>query len=372
MSTALESRQHAASLLIAMLVDQAATGALSDDTWDVLVCAARSSRLLGVLGARVEANPTASVPAAVRAVLRSEQAVTRYRTRMVWWELDRLARALEPLHVPIILLKGAAYLIQRLPCAAGRALADVDILVPRERTHDVEQALLAYGWEAKQLEPYDDRYYREWSHELPPLRYGGGLLELDVHHAILPPLGRIRIDTAALWNHSVATDHPSFRVLAPADQVLHAALHVFQDSDCTNRLRDIADVDALLREFGRSDGFWQELLRHAAMHGAERPLWYAVRFAKRLLGTPVPAVIETQLNVSAPPFMVRRFMDSLVLSALPPPDPDRGYSRRARIAGWMLMLRSVWLRFPRRLFMLHSLAKAVPWLRHGAIRTQPM
>ena len=40
-------------------------------------------------------------------------------------------RALAPLGIVPILLKGAAYAAARLPNAAGRQIGDLDILVPR-------------------------------------------------------------------------------------------------------------------------------------------------------------------------------------------------------------------------------------------------
>ena len=373
MPRSVSANRESTRLLLKALSEPWAVNALSESEWDLLVRVARVSNLLGTVHARIEeANAMDHVPQVVQVQLRSEWAATAYRTRLVSWELDRLARALGRLSVPVVLLKGAAYIVQGLACAAGRAVSDVDILVPRERLPEVEQALLSHGWEATPLEPYDDRYYRQWSHEIPPLRYGGSALELDVHHAILPPLGRIRPDPVMLVGRSVATGETPFRALAREDQVLHAALHLFQDSDCTNRLRDLVDIDALIREFAALPGFATELVARAGEHGASRPLWYALHHATRYLQTPVPTQTRDRLKRHAPPLPVRRLMDWLVGSVLMPPDPDRGYPWTARFASWALRMRSVWLRFPPRLFFLHSIIKAVPWLRQGAARPQAM
>jgi len=361
----------AVSLLLNTLVQPSKLRGLSESDWDVLVRVARASTLVSTIGTRIEsAGMMSEVPTRARAQLLSERAVTDYRARLVWWELERLVRALNPLGTPVVLLKGAAYIAQGLACAAGRTLSDVDILVPRERLPEVERALLSCGWEATPLEPYDDRYYRQWSHEIPPLRYGGSALELDVHHAILPPLGRVRPDPTLLMNRSIAVLPAPLRVLAPEDQVLHAALHLFQDSDCTNRLRDIVDIDALIREFCVRPSFWSDLVAHAAEYGAGRALWYALRYTRRYAATPVPEWVADQLRSHAPPPFVRKLMDALVESALTPPDPDRGYTQTARLASRLLLTRAAWLRFPPRLFFLHSVIKAVPWLRPAVARPQ--
>ena len=56
-------------------------------------------------------------------------------------------RALAPLDVPVILLKGTAYAAAGLEAGRGRSIGDLDILVPRAALPDVERALLAAGWE---------------------------------------------------------------------------------------------------------------------------------------------------------------------------------------------------------------------------------
>jgi hypothetical protein len=58
-------------------------------------------------------------------------------------------------------------------------------------------------------------------------------------------------------------------------------------------------------------------------------------------------------------------MDVLVTTVLMPPEPYHGYPRTARLASRVLVMRSIWLRFPPRFFFLDSVIKAVPWLRRS-------
>ena len=103
-------------------------------------------------------------------------------------------RALAPLGCPVILLKGTAFVAAGLEAGQGRAIGDLDILVPRDRLDDVEAALLAAGWEWVKPDPYDDAYYRRWMHELPPLIHRERDRMIDVHHTILPLTARITPD----------------------------------------------------------------------------------------------------------------------------------------------------------------------------------
>ena len=114
--------------------------------------------------------------------------------------MNRVERALRDLNVPVVLLKGGAYVMAGLPAGRGRLMSDLDILVPRERLPEVEGALSARGWETLEADSYDDYYYRNWTHELPPMRHRDRNTELDVHHTILPPLGSLKPDPALLFD----------------------------------------------------------------------------------------------------------------------------------------------------------------------------
>ena len=48
-------------------------------------------------------------------------------------------------------------------------------------------------------------------------------------------------------------------MLAPADMVVHAVAHLFADGDLAGGLRNLWDIDRLLREFAGEAGFWARL-----------------------------------------------------------------------------------------------------------------
>ncbi len=160
----------------------------------------------------------------------------------------------------------------RLPNSRGRLSSDIDILVPKDRLTDVEKALLQHGWEHVKLEEYDQYYYRTWSHELPPLRHRARRTIIDVHHTILPPTGRLRPDVEKLWANAQSLEGTRFKVLAPLDLLLHAAAHAFQDGDLRHVMRDLVDLDSLLRYFGANKEFWDNLIERATELNLTRAL----------------------------------------------------------------------------------------------------
>jgi hypothetical protein len=258
-----------------------------------------------------------------------------------------------------VLVKGAAYVVQGLRVADTRMVSDVDLLVPRERLEAIEARLREAGWQTVDVDPYDDRYYREWSHEVPPMRYPGHALELDLHHAILPPISRVKADAALLFGQARAVPGMRFRVLAPEDQVLHACVHAFVDSDLADRLRDIVDLDGLLRAFAAEAGFWDRLCARAAELGLGRSLWYGLRYAALLVSTPVPESAWDRLAPHAPGERVARLMDWLVVGATPPLPTDGPPGAAARLARWLASLRYFWIRMPLPILLRHAVTKGV-------------
>ncbi len=346
------------TLLLRALADPLALRRLGPADLDLLVRVARRARLHGILHARlVERDATGAVPDRVLAQLESGGTVARYRLQLALLERHHLARVLAPLGVPLVLLKGGAYAAQDLPFAVGRPLNDLDLMVPAARLDQVETTLRRAGWRSEVDDPYDERYYREWSHEIPPLIGPDRALEVDLHHTILPPTGRLRPDAARLFNDAVPLPGSVFRVLAPVDQVLHAAVHLMQDIDASERLRDLVDIDGLLRCFGARPRFAVDLLSHAAHHGLQRPLWYAVHFAREWLDTPLDAGLVRCLEDWAPREPARTCMDALITATVFPMHPDRGRTPTRHVAWQLLRMRAMWMRMPAGLLLRHAASK---------------
>jgi hypothetical protein len=334
---------------------------LDESGWDALIRLARNARLLGVLAHRVAAAvDVARLPARVQRHLEAGRLEARFRRQKTLHLLHAIVPALGGQPGPWILLKGAAYILQELPIAHGRLPSDVDLLVPRSALDGIENALLGAGWEFEKTDAYDQHYYRAWSHELPPLQAAGHALELDLHHAILPPIGRIRVDTAGMFQRAVALPASAFHVLDPLDQLLHAVVHLAQDSDFIGRLRDLLDIDGLLRALPLTDAAQaQALIERARQHGMSRPLWIAASLCQQWFATPGAAALRLQLRPGLLAALAAGRVVALGSRVIGPPDPDSGSSIGARVAGKCLELRALWLRMPPWLVAYHAAAKGV-------------
>ena len=181
---------------------------------------------------------------------------------------------------------------------------------------------------------------------------------IDVHHAILPETARVRPEPALLRAAAVAlAGHAGLQTLAPVDMVLHSAVHLFYDGEFDHGLRDLVDIHRLLREFGAQPGFWDALPRRAAELQLARPLFYALRYAVKLLGTPVPPATLDASAAGRPNGALLALMDALFGRALMPPHASCS-DRATPAARFLLYVRGNWLRMPPLLLARHLFHKA--------------
>lgn len=332
---------RSARLLVQALRDP---GSLTESCdWPALIAAARAEQLIGSLAFRLEGR---AVPPRVEATLKAARCDAGQARTQALWEAEMCRRGLAPLAVPVILLKGTAFHAANLEASIGRSVGDLDILVPRESLREVEAALIAAGWERlKEADGYDDLYYRQWMHELPPLVHRTRDRMIDVHHTILPMTARPRPDAASLIADSCALAD-GLRVLSPADMIVHAAAHLLADGDLAGGLRNLWDIDRLVREFSRDPAFWSDLARRARIHQLADPVARALRLAGRVYATPVEKSVAGRARLSD------RLFEARLLAR-------NGWGQeRGKALRFAFYVRSHWLRMPPLMLARHLWVKA--------------
>jgi len=247
-----------------------------------------------------------------------------------------------------------------LPAALGRTFTDVDIMVAKSDVEKVEITLHRKGWvTSNKLDAYDQQYYRRWMHEIPPLTNVIRGTTLDVHHTIVPETARSDVNARKLMEAALPLEgHAGLWVLAPRDMVLHSAVHLFNEGEFAHGLRDLSDLDLLMRHFSSDPNFWQGLVERAFEFGLERPLYYAFRFTSRIFGTPVPERENQALAAGSPGPVTGRVMDFLFFRALRPDHPTCRLPLTG-LALWLLYVRAHHLRMPPHLLVPHLIRKAI-------------
>lgn len=357
------------SILANVFANPAITTTFELSDWDLLIRQARNSGLLSKVHFHLEQhNLLRATPGCALKHLMSAKAQTNRHRDLVHYEVKQIHKALRELETPVIILKGAAYVAAGLPASEGRFFVDIDIMVHKSRIALAEDALQHAGWINSNVDAYDEKYYRTWMHEIPPMQHGKRGTLLDLHHTILPETARFKPDANKLFKAAIPIPgYTNLYTLCPEDMVLHSATHLFSDGEFEHGLRDLVDIDNLLQHFPRHNpDFWERLIARARNMDLSQPLYYALHYCRSLLSTPIPeAALETakaQAQSSALAFsLVSKLLDAGL-------QPNHSSCRGVfdGLSMWLLYVRSHYLRMPLKLLIPHLFHKAVitPYHEH--------
>jgi len=344
--------------LVSALRAPATTVRLSLREWSELVATARVANLLGLLAERCRAA-SIPLPPEVEQHLSAHIQLSERQRRAVCWEVHSLQRALEPLGIPVVLLKGAAYAMSGNPVSRGRLFGDIDILVPREALPRVELKLMVAGWASAKTDAYDQRYYRRWMHELPPMINVRRGTVLDVHHTILPLTSRHAPDAGRIMRDARPLPGlPTIRVPRPEHLLIHSLVHLLHEGELHNGLRDLFDIDGLIRAFVEGRAFWDALVAASAELDVAQPVYFGLLLAHRLVGAPVPPhafrEFERRAGVRGPSASL-----TLLYRAAIEAGATRAEGALPALATFAIYVRAHWLRMPPYLLIPHLARKAL-------------
>ncbi|GGF65531.1 nucleotidyltransferase domain-containing protein [Alteromonas lipolytica] len=221
---------------------------LSKNQWFRLFRVLRHKSLTASFYTRlVNKNKQHEIPLELHSAFLSAVTFSDAQKRQVDVQLQKLCELFAVSGIEFVMLKGAAYIASDTPNSSGRLMSDIDICVHRSDLSRTEKALKQVSWQVKELDNHDEKYYREWSHELPPYYHPFDGVSLDVHHTLYPPVSAKHIDIQKLFKESIVTN---FGVKSPSPEwlVFHSAIHLIANEDVENGLRDLIDIYLLLTQ----------------------------------------------------------------------------------------------------------------------------
>jgi hypothetical protein len=268
--------------------DPASAVRISSEDWGDLLPRLKFSGLLAHFGALLARGnvDTRALPPAVQRQLAAAASNAWVRERSTRWECGELARLLRETGIPVMLVKGASYLMTGALPGRGRYLDDVDLLVPEDSLPEVERLLLKGGWEPSEPDPEKTGYYREWLHQIPPFIHPTRQAMVDVHHTIIAPWGGHVVDVAALFRDAVPSEVPGLLAPSPIDRCLIVSAHFIRNDASAGAFRDLLDFDELLREAAPDEAGRVALQSRARAIGLQKALATTSQFASALFGTP--------------------------------------------------------------------------------------
>jgi len=331
--------------------------------WETLIRQARRVNLLSRLSCLlVKLDLLKQVPEKPRIHFENAIKLSNANSRSAKREVREIYKILNNAEVDFILLKGAAYIWVENSASIGRLFTDTDILVTKETLTKAERALAHNGWFTSSVDTYTQKFYREWMHELPPMMHLKRQTTIDIHHTIIPPTSRLNPKPKKFWEQADAVKMmPRLFVLSPIDMIIHSATHLFHEGEFDQGLRDISDLDLLIRESMVAENKWDMLLNRADKLDLVKPVYYALNFTYKILQTPIPYnfIIKARTVAKMSPFSAK-LMDILYSKALLT-DHQTNPIKGQGLARGLLYIRSHWLKMPIYLLIPHLCRKT--WLR---------
>ena len=345
--------------ILSVLRDTRSLPTLSVKDWELLIRQARAANLLAFLYHVVVDNDLENdIPVKAMLHLESVHIIALKQREAVMGEIEVLKSILNQVDAPLILLKGAAYIKADLRASKGRLMSDIDILVPQSLIGAAEKRLALNGWLGAQSDSYNQRYYRKWMHEIPPLTHVQRQTALDVHHTILPPTAKFKPDPEKLLSDIREVNSSGVFTLSPIDMVVHSATHLFHEGEFHNGLRDLVDMASLCAEFGDTEPlFWEQLVPRAKELDLIRPLFYFLRYSQKLIHAQIPNHCQQAVGSDTPSRLKLFLMDVLFTRALLP-EHESCKIRFSDLARWFLYVRSHYLKMPLYLLIPHLIRKA--------------
>lgn len=255
---------------------------LSETEWRDLILVSRAS---GVL-ARVAHCLAEDVRSKLNSkIYRHFEAAKRHETlfhNQVKNEIEVIRKGvLNSKSYKVALLKGAGYVFSQSGASKGRIFSDIDILVQKNNLADFEQSLNLLGWVSRS-DNYDDTYYRQWAHEIPPMIHINRSSVIDVHHNIVPIVSGRAPNAELLWDETKTIDD-GVQVLSTSAMFVHSAIHLFFKEEFYFGFRDLTDLMCLFIEMKNSESDIEKVKTLASKLGFELEVYLALRYLKLIL-----------------------------------------------------------------------------------------
>ena len=336
----------------------------------VFIRGARKAGLLATLAAKLQQEPAiwAQLDDGIRRHLLSALIYSERQHQQIHHEVDLMQGLLKDADFECYFLKGAGYVVREDSAHPGRIMSDVDVLVDKNNLNTFETLLLRNRWVGKKVSDYDDKYYREWAHELPPMLNVERNTTLDLHHNIVPPISN-RMPDSRWFTEGALRITDKILVLRPAATILHSAVHLILNEEFHHGLRDLADINNMLQTYS-NDEFWQDLPALARQAGFQQELLFALQLQDSIwhnLPEVQQAICHLQKEVKKPfhNFWLRCYRSAIV------PEISEFDNLKAQLARFMVFLRGHMQKMPLPVLIRHLSFKSYLSFKQKVLGQQP-
>ncbi|MEW6990586.1 nucleotidyltransferase family protein [Colwelliaceae bacterium 6441] len=351
-------------MLISVLKNHKITEAFTHQEWQLLLSEARAANLIGRVAYVLLNQNDVEIPKSVALHLQSALIISQKQKQQAIHEIREFSKL--STQFDITYLKGVAYIIHDLPISHGRIFSDIDLLLPKASLNSFEIKLLIHGWLKTASDDYDDFYYRQWMHELPPFQHSARETVADVHHNILPltnescPLTE-DFQYQKIQNFGV----DEIKTLSFEDMFIHCSVHLFTESEFHNGLRDLSDLDMLIRHFKNLDAdFLLKTISRANELKLSHYLWFSLRYTAKVFDSPITTEELSQLTIKEKS-QLQKTVNDFCFKNIFTPDHNNHQNWKRTLASFFLYWRGHLLRMPLKLLLPHLSRKTWKQLKES-------
>lgn len=226
-----------------------------------------------------------AAPVPIRGLLHRRYTMNAMLNDRIRDEAVHVSALCERVGVAPVILKGGAWLFEAsAETLGGRAMRDLDFLLPADSVDAVATAMLADGYFPRDEADEDETYTR------PALQRPGAVVAVELHHRVGQQRSLLPAEDA--WRDvRPLTGQPGLRLLSPTHRVWHNIFHSqVQDQGHAFGLiwpRQLLDLAEICRRH-RADIDWPALDRMMRRQGMGGVLRARLLQAERLMGLPWP------------------------------------------------------------------------------------
>lgn len=288
--------------------------------------------------------------------LKSAATYAKRQQQQVRFECEEIKSMLSEENIEPVFLKGAGYTLRKSRNSQGRVYSDIDILVEKSQLQAAEKIFKTHLWRSEPVSDYDDNYYRNWAHEVPPLYHLFRGTVVDLHHNLYLPVSGRSPDIDLFLSRTMITDS-GCRVFSPAASFLHSVIHLFTNEDSSSGMRDLWDLYLLLSEYA-DDTFWSDLLFLAKESEFIPELLYCLDCLEYYFGECISNEEVETFRQQNQPGAAGHFLSKSIFPLALVAEHPLLMSVRHRLAKHIIYMRGHWIKMPPLVLFKHLTVKA--------------
>ncbi|GAA6184225.1 nucleotidyltransferase family protein [Aliiglaciecola sp. NS0011-25] len=324
--------------------------------WQNVIFIFRESKLLASLyHVALRDGSFDQYPEFAKRHLGSAQVYAKRQAQQILFEAVEFRLQLEQVGITAVFLKGAGYTLRNSLNSHGRVCSDIDVLVNKKDLSAAEAHLKNNRWQSEVLSDYDEKYYRQWAHEVPPLIHINRATVVDMHHNLYPPISGRTTNIDQFISSRLKTASGCF-VLEPATTVMHSIIHLFANEDSSSWIRDLFDITLLIKEY-ESDDFWTSLIDLSKQTDFEFEFVCCMHALKFYTDISVPEIANDYIARYKMTKIQVWLMNHAIIPAICP-EHDLLLTAKIRWAKKLVYLRGHWIKMPFNVLIKHFAFKS--------------